>query len=508
MSDSEESRKKGEADTADGSPTFREKGRKLERTRTTALVALQIALIGLVFLQANYLSCRKHETWDLTQNRRFTLSDTTRNYLGSLDGEVRIVTAFLATSDIFPEVRGLVSEYDRVGGDSVLAEHLDLSRSRARLTELQDKHQLRFGGNQIVILGGNGRIKTIGAEELVTRDSASGRVLEFRGEEVITAALLEVTEQQQRKIYLVSGGRRADELVPIATQIQPLAAAQNARLESLVLEGRRDIPEDADVLFFPGNTVDLTERELELVREYWDSRQGGLLFFLDPGAETPNLNRLLREHGVAPNRDRVLTVVSIPGMATRPNFEVPVALMPGAGPTRDLPAMSMRLPGRTKSLDVLFEDDLLLSENIRPSPLMVAAQGYWGETEFQEEEVAYHPDVDNGPPDLVFVAASVEKGLPGDAELAEGSSRMVVVGNSSLISPDGNTSKVAADFVMASLNWTMNREELIGISPRRPTAFTLAIDPGQFGLLQSVTIFLMPGLALLVGAFVWWRRRA
>ena len=85
---------------------------------------------------------------------------------------------------------------------------------------------------------------------------------------------------------------------------------------------------------------------------------------------------------------------------------------------------------------------------------------------------------------------------------------MVVVGNSSLISPDGNTSKVAADFVMASLNWTMNREELIGISPRRPTAFTLAIDPGQFGLLQSVTIFLMPGLALLVGGFVWWRRRA
>jgi hypothetical protein len=92
--------------------------------------------------------------------------------------------------------------------------------------------------------------------------------------------------------------------------------------------------------------------------------------------------------------------------------------------------------------------------------------------------------------------------------LAQGSSRLVVVGNASLIAPDGNTSKVAADFTMASLNWIMNREELMGISPRRPTSFTLNISPADFGLLQSLAIFVMPGLALIVGGFVWMRRRA
>jgi hypothetical protein len=348
----------------------------------------------------------------------------------------------------------------------------------------------------------------IAVEEMVNRDSNSGRVVQFKGEEVLTAALLEVTEQQQRKIYLITGGRRADELVPIAAQIQPLANAQNARLESLVLEGLQEVPEDADALFFPGNSTDLTERELDLVREFWEVRQGGLLIFLDPGAKTPNMDRLLREHGAAPNPDRVLTVLNIPGMATKPSYDVPVSLMPGGGPTRDLPALSMRLPGRTKSLDVLFEDDLLISENIRPRPLMVAGQGYWGEMEFQEENVSYNPDVDNGPPDLVFTAASVEKGMMGDPDLEKGSSRLVVVGNSSLISPDGNTSKVAADFTMASLNWIMNREELMGISPRRPTAFTLNITPADFGLLQSFMIFVIPGMALIVGGFIWMRRRA
>ncbi len=482
--------------------------RRIARYRTAILVIVQLVLIGVVFVQLNYLSCRRHQTWDLSQNRRFTLSDTSKGFLKSLGGEVQVVMAFLATSELHSDVKGLISEFDRLGGDQVRAEYLDLSRSRTRISELKDQYGLQFGGDQILIIGATGRIKVIGAEELVSRDSNSGRVVEFKGEEVITAALLEVTEQKQRKIYLVAGSRRADELIPIASQLQPIANAQNARLESLVLEGRQDIPADADALFFPGNSTDLTEREMKLVRTYWESQKGGLVIFLDPTAETPNLNMLLREHGVAPHGDRVMSVLSIPGVAEKKTYDVPVALMPGTGPTRNLPAMSMRLVGQTQSLEVLYEDDLLISENIRPQPLMVAGEGFWGETDYQAEVVSYNPDIDHGRPDLVYAAASVEKGELGDADLAEGSSRLVVVGNPDLLSPDGNTGKVAVDFTMASINWVMNREELIGITPRRPTAFTLNVSPADFGLLQSLMILMMPGLALIVGGMVWMRRRA
>lgn len=482
--------------------------RRLQRYRTAAMVGVQVVLIGIVFLQVNYLSCRRHVTWDLTQNRRFTVSETTKNYLGSLGGEVRLVMAFLGTSDLYSEVKGLVAEYDRLGGDGVTAEYLDLSRSRSRIAELKDKHQLQFSGDQIVIFGESGRIKTVNAEELVNRDANTGRVIEFKGEEVLTAAILEVTEQKQRKIYLITGDRRADELIPIAAQLQPLVNAQNARLEGLVLEGREDIPEDADALFFPGNSEDLTERELALVRSYWESRRGGLVIFLDPTAATPVLNSMLREHGVAPQQDRVLSVISIPGVAARKTYDVPVSLMPGAGPTRDLPALSTRLLGQTQSIEVLYEDDLLLSENIRPLPLMIAATGFWGETEFQAEEISFNPGVDHGQPDPVFTAASVEKGVQGDPGLSQGSSRLVVAGNPNLISPEGNSAKVAVDFTMASLNWVMNREELMGISPRRPTFFTLSISPDKVALLQSLLIMVLPGIALILGGFVWMRRRA
>jgi len=188
--------KRGDADDSALSAT----GRRLRRYKTAALVAAQAVLICVVFLQVNYLSCRRHSTRDLTQNRRFTVSETTKNYLASLGGEVRLVMAFLGASDLHSEVKGLVAEYDRIGGDAVSAEYLDLSRSRSRIAEMKDKHQLEFSGDQIVIFGESGRIKTINAEELVNRDSNTGRVVEFKGEEVLTAAILEVTEQKQRKI--------------------------------------------------------------------------------------------------------------------------------------------------------------------------------------------------------------------------------------------------------------------------------------------------------------------
>ena len=187
---------------------------------------------------------------------------------------------------------------------------------------------------------------------------------------------------------------------------------------------------------------------------------------------------------------------------------MPVSLMPGHGPTQDLPALSLRLVGQTQSLNVLEGDDLLTAENIHPKALMLVGEGYWGERNFNAENVFFDPDEDQGRPDMVYAAGAVEKGEPGDANLEKRTSRLVVVGNANVISPDGNTTKVAADFTMAAMNWVMNREEMIGISPRKPTMFTLSISDADFGLLQSLMVFILPLLALIAGIFVWMRRRS
>ncbi|MCB1230694.1 MAG: GldG family protein [Verrucomicrobiae bacterium] len=484
--------------------------RFLERLKIAGHVGLQILLGIIIFVQVNYLSCQRYERWDLTQNRKFTLSDTTTNFLGRLDSEVNLVMAFLGSSELFDDVKGLLSEYERNSNGRVTAEVLDLSRDRQRLAQLRDENGIEFNRDSIVIFSRD-RTKIIPSEELVRRDRGTGRIVEFRGEEVLTSALLEVTEKQQKKIYLVIGKRRGEEIQNIAEQLSKLVAAQNARLETLALEGAPRIPEDADAVILAGNSQPLTEREVELLSDFWfnddqEQKRGALIVLLDPENKDEALHTFLRTYGVGPEDDRVLSVASVPGFASAKITDVTVALLEGPGVAPNLARLTTQLTGQTQSLAVERESDLLKMDNIHPQPLMVTAQNFWGETDYQNADVAFSENQDHAWP--IFTAASVVRGSIADPELKKSTSRLVVVSNPDLIDPAGNTSKVSADFLMSTLNWSLDREELVGISPRKPTTYVLSVDPAKLSLFQNLIIFIMPTLALLAAGFVWFIRRA
>ena len=484
--------------------------RKWSRFRIAGHVAAQLALAVVVFFQLNYVSCQRYDRWDLTQNRKFTLSDTSLNFLGRLDTDVHLVMAFLRSSEIFDDVKGLLSEYERNGGGRVTAEVLDLGRDRQRLAQLRDEQGIEFTRDSLVILAGD-RKKIIGGEELVTRENRERRIIEFRGEEILTSALLEVTEQQQKKLYLVFGKRQGNEAMAIAEQLARLATAQNARLESLALEGIPAIPDDADAVILAGNTQHMTEREMELLADFWhdpddEEKRGAMIVLLDPSSEDEALHTFLRTHGVGPRKDRVLSSTSIPGLADRKITDVTVALLEGPGMAPQLARMTTQLTGQTQSLAVEIDSDLLKMDNIHPRPLMVTAQNFWGETEFRREDVSFSQQQDNAWP--IYTAASVIRGSIDDLTLNRKTSRLVVISNPDLIDPRGNTSKVNADFLMSAVNWTLDREQMAGISPRKPSTYILAVDPAKFSLLQSMITLVLPAAALCVGGFVWMRRRA
>lgn len=472
-----------------------------------ARVAFQILLVMIIYGEVNYLSFRRHEQWDLTQNRKFTLSETSINFLSNQQGEVKIIMAFLRSSDLFSDVQALLSEYERHSNGHITLEVLDLSRDRERLMDLSNQHGLVFNRNSIVLLTPS-RTKILAAEDLITRSNDKHqRVMEFRGEEVITSSLLQVTEKQQKKIYLLIGNRDAEELLQIGKQLASIATTQNARIESLNLSSIQSIPADADAVFIAGAQVDLEARHIEMLESYWDEHHGGLLIFLNPAAaaSTPNLNAFIRAHGIAPQDDRVLSVISIPGIALKKTFDVPTAFIPGSPITRNLAGINLQLKGQTQSLKVFSDDELLEVKKIRPLPLMVAGSRFWGETDYQEEVAAYNADQDNPPP--AYTAASIEKGATDDPNMKIRSSRMVIVSNPNLINPAGHTSKINADFTMASLNWMVDRSELIGISPRKLTTYTLDIEAGDHRLLQTLSIFILPGIALLFAGAIRMVRR-
>jgi len=482
-------------------------------------VGLQILLAAIIFAQVNYVGCRRYERWDMTQTGRFTLSSISKGFLEQLDSEVLVVMAFMQNSDLTSEVEGMLTEYQRHGNDRLRVEVLDLSRNRDRLAELNDQHGIEFNRNMLAVISDN-RVKVIGAEDLVRR-AADGRVSEFSGEEILTSTLLEVAEAQQKKVYLLSGNRVVDELMAIGQQLTELAAIQNLRVESLSLATANAIPTDAEAIVIAGPDVDLNTRELELIEDYWENRGGSLMVFLNPAASTPNLSAFVRKRGIAPQDDRILSVANIPGLVSTGQIrDVPITFLavrpgqPGTEITRELFGLAATMIQQTQSLKVFQDDELLAADGIRVAPLTVADQRFWGETEYRDNIVAASENQDNT--GLLYTAAAAEKTpanvLPsaGDEpapDTPEKPSRLVVISNDLVLDPSGNTQKSNADFVMNSLNWLIDRSEMIGISPRKPTAYSLSITPGQFGLLQTLAIIIMPVAALGLGGFIWFLRR-
>ncbi len=74
-------------------------------------------------------------------------------------------------------------------------------------------------------------------------------------------------------------------------------------------------------------------------------------------------------------------------------------------------------------------------------------------------------------------AVSIEKGGSDDERVQANSSRMVVVSNATFIEDSAlSQGQQGLDFVSGSMNWLLNREQLIGIAPKVTQTLTFTLD--------------------------------
>ena len=112
---------------------------------------------------------------------------------------------------------------------------------------------------------------------------------------------------------------------------------------------------------------------------------------------------------------------------------------------------------------------------------------------------------DSQPP--IYLAASIERGAVKDEMLRLKSSRMIVVSNPWLLEPDLNV-RSNFYFVYNSLKGILDRDELLGIQPKRKIAAPVHIHPSQHATIFRILAFFFPGAVLAFRFFVWAARRA
>ncbi|MFC5457489.1 DUF7088 domain-containing protein [Prosthecobacter fluviatilis] len=470
-------------------------------------VTVQIILALALFAGVNRLNYYHFWRWDLSPSQDYTLSPATLKYLDSLSRDVQINIVFSRDSKVYGEVQSLLEEYHLHGRQRIKVRSIDPVRDIERAEQLKADTGLSLSQNGVLIRCGVNK-RFITEEELVVREkgtSTNKQIVEFRGEDAISSALISVVEGRVRRFFYVvgKGSRSALGLSEAYNAAIDLGKQQNFEVVQVNLSDINQIPPDTDGLLIMGARYDFSEREIVMLNNYWQSKRAGMFIMLDPGGETARLNAFLTANGVHPRGDRVLMAEST-STGPRKEFSVMGEFNKEVPFIHHLSSSAITFAGQTESLELVKENSSLKEQSISIRPLIQAAPRYWGERQFLEE-LPIVDEEDTLPP--IYVAASIERGALGDETKRADSSRMVVVSNPTLLDKQTMLA-VSRDFAAASLNWLMNRENFIGIPAKSKHSYRIQLTSKQHELIFWITSITLPGIVLAFGIMVWASRRA
>jgi hypothetical protein len=502
------------------------KPRKIQRLQIGVNLLIQLVLIFFLVSAVNWLGFRHYKRWDISRDQKYALSDKTKRFLSTIKGKVRITVFFSPNTPISGDVANLLTEYQYAAKGKIDIENIDPQRNLSRAKEMFDKYKV-VSDESLLVIDYEGRNKTVKASEMAEIDSGGmafgegPRVAAFKGEQAITSAMIDLVEGKKNTIGYVTGHKEPSisEPSPMALMQQQQQAPspisvlktfienENIKFQELNLFNEPQIPADIKTVMILGPQYDLSDREMKLLRDFWN-KQGRILLLVDPSAKTPKLNAFLGEVGVKINDDRLMAFVRT-GIEELALIRDVYARFLGSSPiTKRLADVRAVFFGGTSSITV--EPDRVRTANIQLQPLVQAEKGYFAETDYKTtDQTKLQNDAKKAGDNPLTIGVSVEKGGSADERVQMNSSRMVVVSNATFVQDNALTQdQQGLDFISGCANWLLSREQLIGIAPKVPKTLTFNLNEDALRNLRWIVLVLIPLIFVVAGTAVWWQRRA
>jgi len=281
---------------------------------------------------------------------------------------------------------------------------------------------------------------------------------------------------------------------------------ENIKFQELNLLDLDAIPADAKAVMIVGPQYDFSDREMKLLRDFWD-KQGRVLLLLDPAWKTPKLRGFVNELGVRMNDDRLMVFLRTGIQELALTRDVQARFLGDSPITKRLADVRALFLGGTSSLTP--EQDRVRAANIRVGLLIQAEKGYFAETDYNTDDQAkLQADAKQSSDVPIIIGAAVEKGGSADQRVQVNSSRLVVVSNATFVQDNAITQdQQGLDFISGSVNWLLSREQLIGIAPKVPKPLTFSLNEEALRQLRWILLVFIPLVPALIGTMVWWQRR-
>lgn len=465
---------------------------------------LALAILILVNVVANTkLEGRK----DLTENKVYSLSSDSISVLKNLKDEIEIVAFVPDGSREKMAFEDLMEQY-RTYGSKLKVSSVDPDKAPQEAKKFSAK-------SKEVVINNPAKKKNVKITEI--------------SEEALSSAIKKVLAAQQRTIcFLMGHGERdlkasqSDEGFSVG---KDLVENEGLLTKEVNLSQTPSVSQDCAVLAVVGPQKTLRDDEVKTLTQYY--REGGnLVLLLDP---MPNLKKdALMSFGfeswlgskgielanailIARGRDllgrEVLTLGATSGGYGKGNE------ITGQMTEENITEFALARPlilGKAKN----DKDKDGAAPQSGPQMLVeTAASGWWAETDigaiFQKSEklrsISWSPGKLKGG---MAIGALLEEGVAPDVQNKRGEkSRLVVFGNSGFVSNQGISRVYNRDLLLNTLSYCAGEEKGLAIRARKIRSSTINITLEQQKLIFFASVFLIPQLIIIFGAWVWMYRR-
>lgn len=444
-------------------------------TNTTILTLGVLAILVVL----NYLGDAHHKRFDMTSEKLYTLSDQTKKIVAGLNKDVTIVR-FAKTPN-----QGL---------DDLMAEYKNLSPHVKFLNvDPQEKPEVakEYGASHMgdVIAASGTRKETIEA-------GASG---EF-AEQDITSAILKITRDKIKTICFVIGhGEKSltDQQARGYSMVDQGLKKEGYNTNSVNLVTSNGVPSDCDVLVVAGPLQSFFPQETAMITKYLDGG-GRALIEEDPLSEKtqqdPKLEDVLQPWNINIGTNVVVDASGV-GRLFGTGPAVPLVVDYGESPiTKNLQGGMTFFPlARTVSAADKSKADPQEVELLKTSARSFTIPN------LDQKEVKFDPKTDTAGPLSLGVAATRKS---GDKE-----ERLVVIGDSDYAANQWVNLQHNGDLFFNTIDWLAQDENLISIRPKSVTNRRVTLTEGQWSALRWLDLFLLPGIVIFAGVYIWWKRR-
>ncbi|MEO6569094.1 MAG: GldG family protein [Opitutaceae bacterium] len=475
----------------------------------TLNLMLQAVLFFTLCLGLNYLARGHAWRYDLTKHRRFSLSAETLSWIRQLKQEVHVYVTVSEEHDT-PEVRGLLNEYAHATADlpgKITVEYVDVFQNRGKAERLGLIDQT----DAILLLSGE-KPRMLPIRDLYRLEK--GVKVAFQGEQVLTAAMLDVSSPTRKKIYFLAGHA---ELSPTDTDsrrglsiVRDALRLRNFDVDIWNIELTRKIPEDASLLISVSPQSVFTKLEQELLRQYLSANAGRLMLFLPPGFLDFGLTDLLFDWGVMVDDDLVCD--------------------PGPNNMTEDGDLIVTAYAQHPIIEVLRKNDIPLrmgaarsvwpvanaeGSGLKSVTIAATSKDAWGERSYRDRRIPkYDPGVDikarrgMDPEDrLGLIVASERVAVRGNLPFTVPRGRLVVFGTGDLIGNARIANFGSENIFLNAVNWNVDRDTQLNIAAHPIEQFQLSLSAGDFVKLRYSLLLVLPGAVAVLGVLVYWNRR-